>query len=111
MKFFNRKKTEEDNPEIKAQTEILQNENDDLLDQIEALKLDVTELKAENIRLSELLTTSKYYRTLVKTGGGLSALFLSYILLSVVGESSRDIIWLLLIEAAFIFMMLKGDEK
>ena len=37
MRFFNRKKTEVITPEIQAHNEALQNENDDLLDQIEAL--------------------------------------------------------------------------
>lgn len=111
MRFFNRKKTEVITPEIQAHNEALQNENDDLLDQIEALKLDVSELKSENQHLTERLSRSKYQQKLTKTGGGLVVLFISYMLLSLLGEPSRYMIWLLLIEAVFIFMMLRGDEK
>ncbi|MGO3318314.1 MAG: hypothetical protein ACTILW_04250 [Leuconostoc carnosum] len=91
--------------------ETIQQENDDLLDKIEALKLDVSELTAENKRLTEQLTRSKYQRSLIKTSMGLGVLVISYGILNLINEDSRYTAIFLLIEAAFMFMMLRGDDK
>lgn len=89
----------------------IQQENDQLLDQLETLKLDVSELTEKNQHLIEQLTRSKYYQSLVKTSIGLSVLIISFAVLYILNEDSQYIAMLLLIEAAFMFVMLKGGDK
>ncbi|CAK8054772.1 hypothetical protein [Eupransor demetentiae] len=113
MKLFKWRRREENaqSDEVQEQVDFLQTENDTLLDQVESLKLDVSELTAENQRLLDRLNRSKFQRSIIKTVGGFLALVLSYILLILVHENPNHIVWLLLIEAIFIFLMLRGDEK
>ncbi|GAO99381.1 hypothetical protein [Fructobacillus ficulneus] len=113
MKLFNwsNKKDQQDN-EIQTQVDFLQAENDQLLDQVESLKLDLSEAQTEITHLRETIHRSQFQRGLVKTGIGLAILFISYGLLILLGEQNSNLPWLLLIEAAFIFMMLnRGGDK
>ncbi|WP_270313654.1 hypothetical protein [Leuconostoc citreum] len=113
MLLFKRTKRDEKAEDVIQQSalENMQQENDQLLDQIEALKLDVSELRSENDRLVEQLNQSKYQRKLIKTSMGLGVLVVSYVLLHLVNEDVQYTAMLLLIEAAFMFMMLQGDDK
>ncbi|CAH1857288.1 hypothetical protein [Convivina intestini] len=110
MKIFKWRK-DESQPNQEDQVEWLQIENDKLLNQVESLKLDLTELRAENQDLVNKLSGNKYHRTFIKTGSGLGVLMVTYILLAFMGAKPTDITWLLLIEAIFIFLMLRGDDK
>jgi len=89
----------------------MQQENDQLLDQLETLKLDVSELTERNQHLTEQLTRSKYYQSIVKTVMGLSVLIISFAVLYVLNEEPQYTAMLLLIEAAFIFMMLRSSDE
>ena len=113
MLLFKRTKREPKTEDVLSQSDfdLMQQENDKMLDQIEALKLDVSELQSENQHLSELLARSKHQRSLVKTGMGLGVLVVSYILLRLVNEEEQYTAMLLLIEAIFMFVMLRGDDK
>lgn len=109
--MWHRKSSTKVHDDMLTQTEQLQSENDQLLDEIEALKLDVNELKTENQRLSDQLNHSQYHRALVKTSIGLAVLLASYVLFNWLNESANGIVLILLIEAIFMFMMLRGEEK
>ncbi|MBS9336839.1 hypothetical protein [Fructobacillus papyrifericola] len=111
MKLFNWSKQDQQRKTELSRVEFLQEENDQLLDQIESLKLDVTELEAERNRLQELLERSGFKRRLLRIGAGLIVLALTYALLVFVGERNSNLPWLLLIEAAFIVFMGRGEEK
>ncbi|MGY3743317.1 hypothetical protein [Leuconostoc inhae] len=89
----------------------MQQENDQLLDQLETLKLDVSELTERNQHLTEQLTRSKYHQSMVKTIMGLSALIISFAVLYLLNEEPQYTAMLLLIEAVFIFMMLRSSDK
>ncbi|CAM3105669.1 hypothetical protein [Leuconostoc rapi] len=89
----------------------MQQENDQLLDDLETLKLDVSELTEKNRHLTEQLTRSKYYQSLVKTSMGLGVLIASFAVLHLLDEAPEYTAILLLIEAAFIFMMLRSSDK
>lgn len=114
MLFKRTKKTAElplEEPVSRTELEAIQQENDKLLDELETLKLDVSELMAKNQHLTEQLTRSKYNQSLVKTSIGLGVLIFSFAVLHVINEEPQYIAMLLLIEAAFIFMMLRGGDK
>ncbi|GAP03163.1 hypothetical protein FPFC_041600 [Fructobacillus pseudoficulneus] len=113
MKLFNwSNKKDQQDKEIQTQVDYLQTENDQLLNQVESLKLDLSEFKEENERLKEALNRSQFRRGLIKMGIGMAILVVSYILLVLVGERNTNLPWILLIEAAFIFFMLnRGESK
>lgn len=111
MKLFNWSKPDQEDKSELSRIEFLQAENDQLLDQIESLKLDVTELEAEKSHMEELLSRSGFKHRIVRIGMGLSVLAVSYALLVFFGERNTNLPWILLIEAAFIVLMGRGDEK
>ncbi|MDF7627539.1 hypothetical protein PUF88_06420 [Lactobacillaceae bacterium L1_55_11] len=112
MKIFKWRREEEvADEETQAQVDFLQSENDNLLDQVESLKLDVSELQEQNQRLTDKINRSKFQRMMIKTGIGLGILIVTYIVLMLVDTSPDHIIWLLIIESAFMILMLRGDEK
>ncbi|MCO0832675.1 hypothetical protein NFX39_06235 [Fructobacillus sp. W13] len=111
MKLFKWSKQDQQEQEDQGQIELLQAENDELLGQIESLKLDVTELEVEKARLEEVLSRSGYKKRIIRIGLGLTVLAITYAVLVLVGERSTNLPWLLLIEAAFIFFMGRGEEK
>ncbi|MCT8389203.1 hypothetical protein D0501_03830 [Leuconostoc holzapfelii] len=113
MLLFKRMKREIKTEEALSQSDfdLMQQENDQMLDQIEALKLDISDLETENKRLLEQLTRSKYQRSLIKTSMGLGALVASYILLHLINEEAQYTAMLLSIEAVFMFVMLRGDDQ
>lgn len=113
MLLFKRMKRETKIEDTLSQSDfdLMQQENDQMLDQIEALKLDISELQSENQHLLEQLTRSKYQRSLIKTSMGLGVLVASYVLLHLINEEVQYTAMLLLIEAVFMFVMLRGDEQ
>lgn len=114
LRFKRLKKTNESQQEdtvSRAVFDTMQQENDKLLDELETLKLDVSELIEKNRHLTEQLTRSKYYQSLVKTSMGLGVLVVSFAVLHLLDESPGYTAILLAIEAAFIFMMLRSSDK
>ncbi|MFC4761314.1 hypothetical protein [Fructobacillus durionis] len=111
MKLFNWSKDDQEDKTELSRMEFLQMENDQLLDQIESLKLDVTELEAENKAMADQLSRSGFMRRIIRIGMGLGVLALTYALLVLVGERNSNLLWLILIEAAFIIFMGRGEEK
>ncbi|MBS9337305.1 hypothetical protein [Fructobacillus parabroussonetiae] len=111
MKLFNWSKQDQQRKTELSRVEFLQEENDQLLDQIESLKLDVTELEAEKKRLQEMLERSGFKRRVLRIGMGLIILAITYAVLVLVGERNSNLPWLILIEAAFIIFMGRGEEK
>ncbi|MBS9338968.1 hypothetical protein G6R29_04930 [Fructobacillus sp. M2-14] len=111
MKLFKWSKQDQQVKEDQSQLELLQAENDELLGQIESLKLDVTELEVEKAHLEDVLSRSGYKKRIIRIGLGLLVLVVTYAGLVLVGERSTNLPWLLLIEAAFIFFMGRGDDK
>ncbi|HEY4399596.1 MAG TPA: hypothetical protein VGM95_03620 [Lactobacillaceae bacterium] len=89
----------------------LQRESADLIDEIQALKLDISELQAQNDALTAQLHQSKFHQNLVKTGLGLLGLVVSYGLLTWFGEQSQTIVLLLGIEALFVWFALFNKEN
>lgn len=114
LRFKRSKKTNEpqlDDTVPRVVFNTMQQENDQLLDELETLKLDVSELTEKNRHLTEQLTRSKYYQSLVKTSIGLGVLIVSFAVLHLLDEAPEYTAILLLIEAAFIFMMLRSSDK
>ena len=113
MQFFKRKSREKQNDQLISQAEFdnIQKENDQLLDQVEELKLDLAELQVEKERVETKLLQSGFRKKLTKTAIGLSVLIVSYLFLHFLNEDPQYKVVLLLIEAAFMFMMLQGDDK
>ncbi|MBS9335605.1 hypothetical protein LQZ24_04610 [Fructobacillus sp. M1-13] len=111
MKLFKWSKQDQQKKQEQDRIDFLKEENDQLLDQIESLKLDVTELEVENQHLTEMVSRSGFKRRLLRIGMGLAVLVVTYALLVLVGERNSNLPWLLLIEAAFIFVMGRGDDR
>jgi outer membrane murein-binding lipoprotein Lpp len=111
MKLFNwSNKKDQQDKEIQTQVDFLQAENDQLLDQVESLKLDISEAQSENEHLREALNRSTFRQGLIKMSIGMAVLIVSYALLVLIGERNTNLPWLLLIEAAFLFLMLNRGE-
>ncbi|MCK8627908.1 hypothetical protein [Fructobacillus cardui] len=111
MKLFNwSNKKDQQDKEIQTQVDFLQAENDQLLDQVESLKLDISEAQSENEHLREALNRSTFRQGLIKMSIGMAILIVSYALLVLIGERNTNLPWLLLIEAAFLFLMLNRGE-
>ena len=103
----NKKKT----PECE-QVVTLQRENDALLDDIERLKLDMSELADENGRLSQRLKYWAYYRAVVRALVAVVVCMATYgLFVIVLKQPFWCVMGLLLVELAISFLMLKGDNR
>ncbi|GAP00981.1 hypothetical protein FFRU_030210 [Fructobacillus fructosus] len=111
MKLFNWSKQDQEDKKELSRIEFLQAENDRLLDHIESLKLELTELEAEKKHMEDLLSRSGFKNRVIRIGMGLVVLALSYGLLVFFGERNANLPWILLIEAAFIIFMGRGEDK
>jgi hypothetical protein len=89
---------------------LLREESAALLDEIQALKLDISDLQIQNEQLTKQLMQSRSYRHLWLTGGGVMMLLITYAILKMFNESNIIIGGALVLEAIFMWFMLTQKE-